>query len=53
MLIHKDYKDYKHLLGSSIRFLDFSTGTWTTVFLRFASSWVSNQKSPVVLEEGF
>ena len=30
-----------------------SSGTWSTVLFRFASSWISNQKTSVVLEEKF
>jgi hypothetical protein len=36
---------------SSIRFLVSSSGTWTTVLLWFASSWVSDQEGSVILKQ--
>ena len=36
---------------SSVRFLVSGSGTWTTVLLWFASSWVSDQQSSVVLKK--
>ncbi len=36
---------------SSVRFLVSGSGTWTTVLFGFASSWVSDQQSPVILKK--
>ena len=38
---------------SSIRFLISGSGSRSTVLFRFASSWVSDQKSSVVLKKKF
>lgn len=43
---------YKHRC-SSVGFLDSSTGTGSTIFLRLASSRVGDQEGPVILEKGF
>ena len=32
----------------TVRLLETSTGTWTTEFLGFATTWVSDQKSTVI-----
>jgi hypothetical protein len=36
---------------SSVRFLISSSGTWSTVLFRFASSWISDEESSVVLKK--
>ncbi len=36
---------------SSVRFLISGSGTRSTILLRFTSSWISDQKSSVVLKK--